>query len=86
MAGVKGREAKTSPGEESFLGGCQVKQKVDIALRSGPCDHHTPKIMAAPLHVAQGKWQLIYPGWEQHAGQHREKRLKNHLETQAAEV
>lgn len=40
--------------------------------------------MAAPLHKENG--QLIYPGWEQHPGQHREKELKYHLETQAAEV
>lgn len=48
MAGVKRREAKIFPWEESLLGSCQVRQK----------------------------WKLIYPGWEQHAGQHREKRLK----------
>lgn len=53
-----------------------MRQKVDKALRSGLCDQHTPKIMAALLQVAQGKWELIYPGWEQHPGQHGEKRLK----------
>lgn len=55
MAGVKRREAMTFPWEESLLGGCQVRQKVHIELRRGLCDHHTAKIMAAPLHVAQGK-------------------------------
>lgn len=49
------KKAKTFPWEESLLGGCWVRQKVDISLRSNLFDHHTPKIMAAPLHVAQGK-------------------------------
>lgn len=77
----EGKEAKTFPWQESLLGGCQVRQKVDIALRS---DHHIPKIMAAPSHVAQGKRSSFILGAAGWTAQGEE--AKNHLGTQAAQV
>lgn len=54
-----------------------MRQKVDIALRS---DHHIPKIMAAPSHVAKGKRSSFILG----AAQGEE--AKNDLGTQAAQA
>lgn len=71
--------AKTFPWQESLLGGSQVRQKVDIALRRGLCDHHTPKMMAA-----QGKCSSFILGAAGWTAQGQE--AKNHLGTQAARV